>query len=227
MSKLFITGDTHGNIDIDKLAIKKFPFQKELTKNDILVVLGDWGAIWYGNKKDNYMIDWWNNKPWTTFVVLGNHCNYNAIEQLPKITMFGGLVRKVTNSVFIAITGEIYDFAGKKCLVINGADSTDKQYRVEGESWWRQERITPDDTIKALKSLYEVDGIVDFVFSHTGGSEVVKTLGFNVTPSDIELDKILNTATYQKHYCGHYHIDKLIDTTRILYDDIIMIACDD
>ena len=88
MSKLLVTGDTHHDIDINKLTVKNFPFQKELTKNDVLVVLGDWGAIWYGNKKDNYMLKWWEQKPWTTFVVLGNHCNYEAIEKLPVDTAF-------------------------------------------------------------------------------------------------------------------------------------------
>ena len=226
MSKIFCTGDTHGGIDMSKLNSRHFSGEG-LTKDDIVVVMGDAGFIWNGGGEEKFWQKFLDDKPWTTFCTLGNHENYNRIEQLPIVDFHGGKAYKVNDSIYYGITGEIYNFAGKKCLVINGADSTDKAYRVEGESWWRQERITPDDTIKVLKSLYEVDGIVDFVFSHTGGSEVVKTLGFNVTPSDIELDKILNTATYQKHYCGHYHIDKLIDTTRILYDDIIMIACDD
>lgn len=169
------------------------------------------------------MLKWWEQKPWTTFVVLGNHCNYEAIEKLPIDTAFGAPVRRVSNSIVIAETGNIYNLCGKKCLVVNGADSHDKIYRKEGGSWWAQEKITQDDANKALASLDQYDNKVDFVFSHTGGAEVCKMLGFSPTSSDFMLDLILNAAEYDHAYCGHYHIDKLIDKTRILYDDVMMI----
>ena len=44
MGRLFCTGDCHGQIDIDKFCYQ-FSIQEELTKEDILIVLGDWGAI--------------------------------------------------------------------------------------------------------------------------------------------------------------------------------------
>ena len=55
----------------------------------------------------------------------------------------------------------------------------------------------------------------------TGGSEVCKQLGFASTISDEWLDKILETAQYSKHYCGHYHINKWVGDSRIIYNDII------
>lgn len=39
---IFITGDTHANIDISKLSVKNFPKQKDLSKNDYLIVCGDY-----------------------------------------------------------------------------------------------------------------------------------------------------------------------------------------
>lgn len=39
---VFITGDTHANIDISKLNSKNFSRQKTLTKNDYLIICGDY-----------------------------------------------------------------------------------------------------------------------------------------------------------------------------------------
>ena len=189
--------------------------------------MGDWGAIWTGNSKDDWLLDWWNDKPWTTFVVLGNHCNYNAIEKLPVITKFGAKVWTPRDSIFIAQTGNIYNLCGKKCLVINGADSHDKAFRKEGVSRWAQERITQNDINKALISLAQHGDEVDFIFSHTGGTEVNRMLGFKPTHSDFMLDLVLNTVDYDYAYCGHYHVNKLCDKSHILYNDIMLIASSD
>ena len=43
---IFITGDTHGEIDIAKLNSKNFPQGNDLTKNDYVIILGDFGFIW-------------------------------------------------------------------------------------------------------------------------------------------------------------------------------------
>lgn len=195
-----------------------------------MVIMGDWGAIWYGDRKDNYLLKWWSDKPWTTFVVLGNHENYDAIERLPIIYKFGGRVRCAAPTVFLAITGEIYDLNGYECLVVNGAESHDivdasgKPYRKEGVSWWPQEKIKKEDVNKGLISLAHHNDKVDYIFSHTGGTEVCRFLGFKPTISDIRLDKILNRAKYKKFYCGHYHCDKIITPLqRIVYNDIILI----
>mgnify|MGYP002975395777 CR=1 FL=1 len=43
---IYVTGDTHANIDIAKLNTTKFPQQKELTKNDFVIICGDFGLCW-------------------------------------------------------------------------------------------------------------------------------------------------------------------------------------
>lgn len=227
MSKLFCTGDTHGNIDIGKLTTKRFPLQKELTKDDVLVVLGDWGGIWYGNKKDNYIINWWNSKPWTTFVVLGNHCNYDAIEQLPETTMFGGPVRKVSDSIVIAETGNIYTICGKKCLVLNGANSHDMWCRTAGINWWAQEAITQDDANKALISLAAVNDEIDYFFTHAPGGVASAMCGYKPEESDRWVDFVMNHLPADgewKHFCGHMHRDMCAtERTKIVYQDVILL----
>ena len=198
-----------------------------MTKEDIVVIMGDAGFVWDGSATDKYWQDFLDKKPWTTFCVLGNHEAYPLIEKLPIVDFHGTPARKVNDSIYYAISGEVYNLCGKKCLVVNGADSHDKAFRTEGKSWWEQEYITQDDINKALISLAQHGDEVDFIFSHTGGTEVNRMLGFKPTHSDFMLDLVLNTADYDQHFCGHYHVDKLCDKSRILYDDILLIASSD
>lgn len=231
MGRLFVTGDTHGGLDMSKLNSRHFKCA-DLTKDDILVIMGDAGFIWSDSATEKFWQEFLNNKPWTTFCVLGNHENYDRIEQLPTTTFGGEMCYKVSDSIFYAMSGKVYNLCGQKCLVVNGADSHDifvdgKRYRYPHISWWEQEQITEEDIEVAKTNLAKYNGTVDYVFTHTGGSKICNFLGFNPTISDKRLDKILNGTIYKEHFCGHYHIDKLTPDGRILYDDIRMIATDE
>ena len=48
MNRIFVTGDIHRDYDIAKLNRKNFKIQSKLTKDDFLIVVGDFGACWYG-----------------------------------------------------------------------------------------------------------------------------------------------------------------------------------
>lgn len=51
---IFITGDTHGEIDIRKFNSRKFPEQKNLSKSDFVIVAGDFGIPWDRTKEYKY-----------------------------------------------------------------------------------------------------------------------------------------------------------------------------
>lgn len=226
--RLFITGDTHQNIDIHKLNSKKFSIGNELSKQDILVITGDAGFVWScgleANGEEKFWRNWIDKKPWTTFCTLGNHECYNFIETFPIVEFCGGKARKISDSIYYEIRGEIYNLNGKICLSLGGAESIDKKFRKEGISWWPQEQITEDDIRRARKNLKRYSYKVDYIFTHTGGINVSSFLGFTPTISDVRLDEILHEIEYSHHYCGHYHVDMNVDEkTRILYNDILEI----
>ena len=89
MSRIFVTGDTHGQIDIMKLNTRMWPEQKDLTKDDYLIICGDFGLLF--NYKETgksvsacpedtcwgddeiWLYNWYCEKPFTILWVDGNH----------------------------------------------------------------------------------------------------------------------------------------------------------
>ena len=70
---IHITGDTHS--DFAKFSTDKFPIQKEMTKNDYIIICGDFGGIWnylLESTYEKYWLNWLNEKNFTTLFVDGN-----------------------------------------------------------------------------------------------------------------------------------------------------------
>lgn len=91
---IYITGDTHIPIDIDKLKTNSFPEQKDMTKEDFLIICGDFGGVWDNSPADNYWCKWLNNKNFTTLFVDGNHENFDLLNAYKIITWNGGKIKK-------------------------------------------------------------------------------------------------------------------------------------
>ena len=71
---IYITGDCHA--DFTKFDIENFPEQKEMTKDDYVIICGDFGGVWVRDEeseKEKYLMDWLENKSFTTLFVDGNH----------------------------------------------------------------------------------------------------------------------------------------------------------
>ena len=74
---IYITGDTHS--DFSRFSEDKFPIQKEMTKDDYVIICGDFGGVWTFEEESNRekeALDWLNEKNFTTLFVDGNHENF-------------------------------------------------------------------------------------------------------------------------------------------------------
>ena len=74
--ELYITGDTHG--DFSRFRPESFYEQERLTKEDVILVAGDFGGVWYGDSRDDAGLNFLDSRPFTTAFVSGNHENYDA-----------------------------------------------------------------------------------------------------------------------------------------------------
>lgn len=70
---IYVTGDIHG--DPKRFGTFNFPEQKEMTKNDFVIVCGDFGLYWEKEESDReeYWLNWLEEKSFTMCFVEGNH----------------------------------------------------------------------------------------------------------------------------------------------------------
>ena len=89
---IYVTGDLHGQHDIEKLDETHFPEQHLLNKKDYVIVCGDFGLVWSNSEKVLCWRNWLNGKPFTTLFVDGNHENFDLLNKYEVQNWSGGKV---------------------------------------------------------------------------------------------------------------------------------------
>jgi len=207
---IFVTGDTHGVKDIHKLVV----FSQEnpqLTKQDYVIISGDFGAIWDKDSLDEEL-DIYSKFPWTTLFVDGNHENFDLINAYPVEMWHGGKVHKIREDVIHLMRGQVFEIEGKKIFTFGGGTSIDRMYRIEGLSWWRQELPTLDDVEEGERNLAKYNRKVDYVITHSCTERTLYQLplvgGKRVAFFDnVFLSDFKTKIQYKHWYFGHYHVD--------------------
>lgn len=245
-NRIFVTGDTHGDFDINKLNKQNFAVQEQLTKDDYLIIVGDFGACWYGGKdiehtnvgyeipprhkskigKDDYLLDWYESKSYTTIFIDGNHENHKLLNSFPVESWHGGLVHRIRPSVIHLMRGQVYEIGGKTFFTMGGADSVDKEYRIEDCSWWKEELPSDEEYETALANLDKCNWKVDYVLTHCCGDNILSKLFCTHHPDKDKLTNFLMTLEdkleYKMWFFGHHHMDYMPDNMhRALYDDVV------
>lgn len=229
LNMIWITGDTHIPLDIKKLNTTNFPEQKTMTRDDYVIICGDFGGVWYPKSSKDYKSDlywqkWFRDKTFTTLFVDGNHENHYLLSQLPKENKFGGVVGKVIDGVYHLKRGEIYIIDGKTFFCFGGASSHDKEHRIEGLSWWREELPSMSEMNYGIDNLERHKNKVDYIISHCCSTFIQSDISPYYESDCLTkyFDEIENRVTFEKWFFGHYHEDKVIDNKHIcLYDNKI------
>lgn len=211
---IYITGDTHGSIDIHKLKNKAFKDSSKLTKNDYVIVLGDFGVIWDNSNEQKYWLKWLDNKHFTTLFIDGNHESFDLLYKYPVEEWNGGKIHRINDSVYHLMRGQVFNIDGLKFFTFGGATSIDKLQRTEYISWWRQELPTTKELDEGINNLEKNNWQVDYVLSHCCSANMLKVLYnyrlLNDYDTDI-LNKYFNMiedkVDYKHWYFGHYHQD--------------------
>ena len=212
MGRFYITGDTHGNFNRIDYFCQRF----ETSKEDILCILGDAGINYYLNKKDYMLKQVLQDMPITFFCIHGNHEErpFNISTYITK-KWNGGIVyyEEEFPNILFAKDGEIYNINGKSILVIGGAYSVDKEYRLlKGWSWFKDEQPNKE-IVKYIEKQITKQRHFDIVLTHTcpikteprhmflpfiDQSKVDKT-------TELLLQRIADWITFDNWYFGHFH----------------------
>ena len=236
IKNIWIMGDVHG----DWLPIRNFYMhhKNELSKDfreNILIILGDFGGNFYLNKKDDKFKDKIEYYPLTYFVIRGNHEERPSVlaKNYPsdwhKEKFFGNTVwneDKHPRILYALDQGGEYEIAGKSVLVIPGAYSVDKWYRIQNHwSWFPEEQLNEKEQIDILNNLKpHYDYILSHTCPHIWHQYINDLFLSSIDQSQIDysmedfLNKIAAAASWQHWYWGHYHDDRDIpENATMLY----------
>ena len=124
---IYITGDTHG--DFTRFSAKRLRRTGlELTKEDYIIICGDFGLCWAKDKTFEYHCKNFAEKPYTILWVQGNHENYDMIGEYPLEEWHGGKARHIIRDrVILLERGQVFEIDGKTFFTFGGASSHDIQ----------------------------------------------------------------------------------------------------
>ena len=244
---IYITGDTHS--DFSKFDIDKFPIQSEMTKDDYIIICGDFGGVWTFEEESSIEkanLYWLNSRNFTTLFVDGNHENFTRLYNYPEEEWHGGKVHKIRDSVIHLMRGEIFDIDNKKFFTFGGAKSHDIQegilnldeeekiyeyrkrgafFRIRDFSWWDLELPTDEEMKNGMRNLEKANYKVDYIITHCCPTSVQAILSGGTYKKDYLTDylqEICEKCDFKKWYFGHYHENRQVNSQfTCLCEDIV------
>ncbi len=243
---IYITGDTHSNFI--RFNEDNFPVQEEMTKDDYVIICGDFGGVWTFEEESNRekeALNWLNNKKFTTLFVDGNHENFTRLYNYPVEEWHGGKVHKIRESVLHLMRGEIFDINNKKFFAFGGAKSHDIQdgilnldeeekiyqyrkrgayFRIRDYSWWDLELPTKEEMENGIKNLGKANYRIDYIVSHCCPTNIQTLLNLSYKKDILTdyLQEVSEKCEFKKWYFGHYHDNRQINSQfALLYTDIV------
>lgn len=148
---IFVTGDTHG--EPKRLNAENFPEQKELCREDYVIICGDFGLVFAEDKEsktETWWLNWLEDKNFTTLFVDGNHENFDRLNAMPEEEWQGGRVHKLREHVIHLMRGEMYRIDGVDVFAFGGARSHDINGLASAEELRRDYTagiLQPDDPL--------------------------------------------------------------------------------
>lgn len=245
---IFVTGDIHGAYDIEKLSYENWPESRLLTRDDYLIILGDFGLPFLTSDttdekltssdiisaRKNYLIciKWLSQCPYTILWVDGNHDNHPYWYQQEVKQWHGGEVNfhPLADNVIHLKRGEYYEIDGNTFWCMGGASSVDRNHRIDGFTWWKEELPSISEMNHGMDVLYSHNNRVDYILTHTMPSSLVVPLfkySFNQNdPLEKYFDEVFKTVDFQYWLCGHFHMDIKCDTFNlaVLYNSIMPLS---
>ena len=245
--ELFITGDTHGNF---RRFLPEFFYEQEwLNKEDILLIAGDFGGVWYGDDRDSNGLDFLEQRPFTTAFVSGNHENYDALRAYPPEEWHGGKVRRIRPSVLLLERGQVFELGGKRIFAMGGASGHDIRdgilepddplflerfqtlnaqgapFRVNHRSWWKEELPSEAEYREARTNLEKAGWAVDYIIPHCAPTIIQNALLREFSTPDAltdSLEEVCRQCRFKYHFFGHCHSNLVLQQKYVLlYEQIL------
>ena len=245
---IYITGDTHG--DFSRFFHAEFADPNGLTRNDYVIICGDFGGIWLGDERDNERVDALEDLPFTVLFVSGNHENFEALAKYPVEQWNGGDVQYIRPNVIHLMRGQVFTIDGQTFFTMGGATSHDISggilelddpefemkywllrrnralFRINHLTWWKEEMPSDDEYREAIQNLEAHNWAVDYIITHCGPNEVIDIYSKKFYGHDRLtdfLEEVRQKTHYKRWYFGHYHDNLDIGNHTMLYEMIVQL----
>ena len=221
-----------------------------MTKDDTVIITGDFGGVWFGDSRDDETLDWLERLPFTLAFVCGNHENYDALARYPVAEWHGGKVHCVRPHVLHLMRGQIFELESYRFFTMGGAKSHDiedgilepdapdferrlmmlqrkprARYRINHISWWTQELPSDEEYAEARRNLDTVGWQVDYIITHCAPTSIQNALLREHSAPDALtdfLEEVSQRCRFKYHFFGHYHSNQVIQQKYVLlYEQIL------
>ena len=220
MKKFVITGDTHG-MNISRVK------GMELKEDEAVIILGDAGFNFYLNKTDYKNKTKFNEMNIDVYCVRGNHEerpeNIGAIKVYDEEIKGEVWIEPEFPHIHYFIDGGTYEIEGQSVLVLGGAYSVDKFYRLshfapdaKWTGWFKDEQLTKEEREDILNKV--AGAHFDIILSHTCPVDWEPTDLFLNSINQSKVDKtmelwlqdIKESVDWGIWLFGHFHADRLV-----------------
>lgn len=205
-----VTGDTHG--EISRFSGAFLQGESEWTKDDYIIVCGDFGFIFYDNEEEEKKLDILEKKPYNILFIDGNHENFNALSGYPIEEWNGGKIHRIRKNIIHLMRGQCFTIEGKKYFTMGGAYSIDRGMRQKDVSYWEAEIPNGSEYDEASATVFANSKKFDYIITHTAPREIIMRLGYYPDPHDMELtgylEWIMHECEFRRWFFGHFHEDE-------------------
>lgn len=246
---IYVTGDCHG--DYRRFRADNFPEQKEMTKDDFVIICGDFG-FWDELGEQKYWRKWLSHKSFTALWVDGNHENYDLLKTYPVEQWKGGNVQFIAPDIIHLMRGQIFEIEGLRFFTFGGARSHDisggilelddpefkrkkkeldhggEPYRINHLSWWKEEMPNKNEFEEGLQSMDRCGWNVDIIVSHCCASSIQQEVcGDRCENNELTeyFEMIMGRCEFGKWFFGHYHENRNVGKRfAVLYEQIVRVV---
>ena len=115
---VYITGDLHG--DFSRFSS---PAMRRLRKGDTLIVCGDFGFIWNGDKKEEALLKKIGSRPYAVLFLDGCHETFDLLKEYPVTDWKGGRAQVISGNLVHLMRGQLYTLEGYRFFTFGGGES--------------------------------------------------------------------------------------------------------
>lgn len=221
ISRVFIRGDTHGSFEWLPL----FCEENQTTYNDIIIITGDHGFLYYGenNWREKNIKKIVKKCKITLLCLRGNHddrpknrknMKFIILEDDP-IVPSGYYYEEEYPNIWYVADGSTLTINNKRFLFIGGSASVDKEWRLlMGWRYFKDEELTREEFFNILDKIDH--HCFDYVITHTCPEAWMPTdlfmKGVDQSKISRQTEEFLTTVSeiidFKEYWFGHFHDDR-------------------